>query len=230
MINPDLEIQKLRNTLSSTNIVNRWQIDTICDSISRKIDEQTQAIVMAAIHQAVAYATDIGADRFIDEVKVVPVGNTFKIITISGDLDFSQDAIQNLPNLLKGRDSRVIPITDTKTIRKTNLMDMISSVNKSVEKYSQTSLTVDSSPNCFDLTKNLVSQMNARKILLQKTKQQIGQTRFRTASKNQDPNVSWVIPKRNLDMTDFINNLNADMESQIDEVIQNEINTVMRML
>lgn len=230
MINADLEVQRLRNKLHAANIVDRWQIDNICDSVSNKIDQQTQDIVTSAMQQAVEYATEIGADRFIDEVKIISIGNTFKIVTVSGDLDYSEDAIKNLPNLLKGRDSRVIPITDTKTTRKTNLMDMMSSVSKSVEKYNQMSLSADASPSCFDLTKNLVSQMNARKILLQKTKQQIGQTRFRTASKNQDPNVSWVIPKRNLDMTDFINNLNADMESQIDEVIQNEINTVMRML
>ena len=116
MSNPDLELQRLRWSLQNRGI-SAQELDDICQRASEEVNLQILDIVSNAAGEAVSYAESIEAWDFLSDMDISEESGNYVIKTKSGLTDYTIDAINNLPNLLKnaktaadGSRYKVIPI------------------------------------------------------------------------------------------------------------------------
>lgn len=241
MLNPDAEINRLRSHLMMKQI-DMADVDQVCDAASQDVNSAILTIVSEAMVEAAEYAAEIGADEFIDDVDVAEIGGSYNIITRSGQTNYSQPEIKNLPNLLKnaktaedGSRYKVIPLDDNNEKRVGNsifedqraLQSKIQAARDAVAS----NLRIGQSPRTNQMTerfREMVKQnLPARKSFysLDRVKQNSTQKpRFATASSKQDPETSWVIPARDLDMTGYLMDINSRMQQDIFDTV----NTIVR--
>ena len=247
MLNPDAEVNRLRNMLMSRNI-DLNSVDTVCDAASSDINEAILTIVSDAMVQAAAYAAEIGADEFIDDIDLSENGGAYSIVTQSGNMDYSVPEIHNLPNLLKngkmskdGNIYKVIPLKDNDSDRKmgNSIFDDQQAIQSKIQAARESlraDLRLGQSQRTSLMTqrfRNMIKQnMPARKSFynLDRPKSNSGATtKFATASSKQDPTTSWVIPAKDLDMTGYVMDVNNRMQQDIQDTVVDIINAYERM-
>ena len=198
--------------------------------------------------EAAQYAAEIGADEFIDDVDVAEIGGSYNIITRSGQTNYSQPEVKNLPNLLKngkvaadGSRYKVIPLNDNSSSKRMGnsifedqqaLQSKIQAARESLRN----NLRIGSSPRTNQMTerfREMIRQnMPARESFFSLNKVKQNSTvkpRFATASSKQDPATSWVIPARELDMTGYLMDINSRIQQNIYDTVSTIVNEYERL-
>lgn len=233
MINADFELNQLRWTLKETYLDE--EVDFIVDQASQNVNEVILDVVANAVAEAVSYAELYNIDDFIKEMNVVDTGSSFQITTTSGRTDFSVPAIEMLPHLLKsaniskdGTRYKVIPIQEKSGITgSTNSADMlkqqqaaITQARDSLKQNKANGTSARASSMASDFRNALARNMAAQRSATTKTPSKgTGPVQFRTATSLQDPKTKWVLPKKDMDMTHFLWDLNHQMQATIDESV-----------
>lgn len=230
MLNPDLEINRLRWTLQDRGF-NPIDVDVICRSASNEITDSILDIVAGASSEAVSYAESIGATNFFADIDVVPDGYSFAIKTRSGNTDYSIDHRENLANLLKsgktapdGSKYKVIPIKDKPkmgTSTFVNMRDQNKAAQAARQALKDKQATVSERAH---LIANQMRQSMSTTIAERKKQDTGGTTHFKTASSKQDASKDWVIPEINRDMTQYLQELNDNIKISINDMIEYTVN------
>jgi len=241
VIDPNMEIQRLRQRLKMKNLSDKV-IDQICDEVSRDISSRTSDILADAMNDAINAGGDAMSIDFIDEIKAVRSGPSFDIVTDSGKSDFSEAPFPMLPRLLKnakvakdGSLYKVIPIKQKGSSNKntaTSTTVALSNVEnarlraKEERANDQRGYTSPDAMKGMD-TLSAMQQISKSRQKQPKTREKNTQPAidFRTASSKQDASSQWVNPGRKIDMSSALNNINANLHDSIDRVIEEVIRT-----
>lgn len=229
MLSPDLEINRLRWNLSNKG----WQsqeLDAICDQAAADINTIILDVVSGATAEAIEYAEAIGADDFIDDLDIVESGSIFQIRTRSGKTDYSRSRKEMLQHLLKnaktaqdGSKYKVIPMRDKQKFDiGTSMFDTMKKVD-AAQQEAKTAI-VDNNQNNRSARANQMAyqfrQSMKRSMLDDNKKVNDGPvTGFRTASSKQNADTQWVIPEKDVDMTQFLAELNNRIEDTIEQSV-----------
>jgi hypothetical protein len=180
-----------------------YTADAIVEKAKRDIDD----FIYKKMQQAISAAVDVGANKgsadFINEIR--PSEDAFELETESGRTDFSLPPYPNLNNLLKnpkvandGSLYKVIPV---------------------------------GAPSTRQMSKSIFDA--ARSMDVERKEQAAAQTRtpkstktvFRVASSKQDSTQKWVLPAKEMDFTDDLNQINAELRDTIEAKVMEIINS-----
>lgn len=218
-----IEVDRLRSSLVYAGMDNN-QANDICDLASESIVEMLADLVSGFVDQALSYAIDIGADEFVNDIQIIPDAHgLYKISTHSGNMDYSRERKEMLPNLLKnskvsksGNRYKVIPMGDkNKTAHsmfsvlqaKQDIIDETRQAIREQARNKSLGITRDLRAGVYQKLDRPTSQPHSEDV------------EFRTASDKQNPGTSWVIPEKDADMTSYINELNQQLIQQATESI-----------
>lgn len=220
------KIDQLRLHLVASGVSNN-EADQIIQSILRTAQDKIQNILANNIGTVSQRAEEMRAFGFLDQISLKVSHNGLEISTDSGSTDFSQPEFPMLDRLLaRGRTAkdgstyRVIPIGKGGPQKATTVKDVsngLATIDSSKAK--PTSLT--------EMVGNMAASFGMGASKISRTpKASSSNTQaptFRVASSKQDRNSSWVIPKRDADMTPIINEVNATMGVDIDNAVTQAI-------
>jgi len=196
-------------------------------------DEMTdgiKALIESCVQEIVDNANSMESDDFLSQVKLISENGYVQISTDSGLTDFSKPAIPMLSSILKnGKTSKdgsiykVVPIgknpfnkQDNKLIKNTDAgIKALSSVSREGKSLEQT--TVDMAVSFGMAASSMISSKKDSSSL------QDNSISFRTASSNQDPNSSWVIPRKEENMTNLVYEINNKIRYGTDDIIENVV-------
>lgn len=242
MINPQFEIDRLRQTLVTKGLTAK-EAEEVSNLAKQDMEVAIGSLVENAVNQAAEAGLSIGAEEFVGEIKVMNAGGSFKVGTVSGKTDFSLPPFPMLPHLLKnaktakdGSRYKVIPIgkkTPSSGGPKQRLLtlfevqrDMNNQQIADVEQRKQIlkearNLTLTAGSGEFSgLAKARQLLANKREQERQDSKQPQGEIEYRTASSKQDPNNSWVLPEKKMDMTFILDEINRRLEDDIQNTVR----------
>jgi hypothetical protein len=231
---PDSELHRLRGVLYNSD----WEIDEIeeiMDQASKDVNEMILDIVENAVAEAVDYAQELGAEKFIEDIDIIEGGGYFRISTVSGITDYSTPKRQMLPSLLKGQESRVIPVGGKKETIYGDIFSVMKDRQKQIDEARASLIenNLDRRSNRANqlagqfksiLQRNLVAKRTERKVNISSSQD----IEFRTASIKQDPDESWVYPAKELDMTGFLMDLNSRMITILDSAVSDLIDNYIK--
>ena len=225
-----LEIQKLRLSLRQNGDMDFSTIDSICDEATEAINNTVVSIVSEAVSEAIDYALSIGAKEFIDDIQVLPNSSgIYQISTHSGILDYSKDSVQNLPNLLQnakvsesGHRYKVIPIQQKDSKVERSMFSMLQAQQDNIDE-ARNAIRKQAGHRKANLTEQLNDSLS-RQITGAKATANIPTTRsgpieFRTATDRQDSSSAWVIPRKEMNMEMYIQDLNRKLLTHTEHVI-----------
>jgi hypothetical protein len=230
-----LDIEYLRSALVRNQIPN-IEIQYICDDVTGEINEALLSIVSNAVGEALDYAVSIGADGFVDDIQILPDSNgLYQISTHSGIMDYSKDKKEMLQHLLKnaktaqdGSRYKVIPISQKHTKVEHSMFSVLQSRQDSIDDARAT--LKDRANNrragiTDVLQANLAKQVSAAHGAHSDSRVKSGTTEFRTASDKQDASTAWVIPEKEADMSEYVQDLNQLILTQAQEAIDSIIDS-----
>jgi hypothetical protein len=175
------------------------------------ITENIYLIANEFLVDALSYAAFLKAKEFIDTADVIDLGHSFEIVSTSGKTDFSTDARQMLPSLLKnaktakdGSRYQAIPVGGSKS--SFDREAAIASANKAAKELAKNAGRRDISNEARSIYQN---GMNRPK------EPRGGTTEFRVATSKQNPATQWVYPAQEKDMTEYLNYINQEMNNAI---------------
>ena len=224
-----LHISRLRSELS-LNGLSSLESQYICDEAEDRINEAVLSIVSNAVNSAIDYAVNIGANDFVEDVQIVPDSNgLYQISTHSGMLDYSKPEQQMLSKLLSNADTsadghryKVIPIPQKDTRVEQSMFSMLQNRQDSIDN-SRAALREQAKNRKTDigsaLKESIAQQAAAVRATREAAKTKTGPVEFRTASDRQDPLKAWVIPEKEADMTDYIQDANKSIIDQSNQAI-----------
>lgn len=229
MVGADLEINRLRWALSNSG----WEsheLDEICDLAQNDINSAIIDIVTDAVAQVTEYATELGAEEFINEMTVLETGNSYVIASLSGTTDYSTPEVKMLPSLLKnaevakdGTRYKVIPIPKRDGTPKiaTSFFDLAkerqSDINDARTALKQRSQDRSERATAMaDQFRQSLGRSLGEKKNNKQQQQSAAGVEFRTATDKQDANTQWVLPEKDLDMTQYLMGINDQIGSAID--------------
>jgi hypothetical protein len=204
MANLFFELQRLHSILINKGLELKV-VDRIVEQARNEIHEKISPILDDALNKAIESGVEKNSHDFINALMIDRT--TFSINTDSGITDFSEPPFPMLPRLLSGAKPKkdgsgvykVIPVGSTGT--KTSV-----------------------SSNIFDAQK----KMHAER--LENAKRQYANVsptdskgNFRTAHSRQNSNTQWVLPATEKDFTEDLRSINTEIESSIEEIIQETI-------
>ena len=235
MINIEFELDRLRADL-------RWKgydfndIDYVIELARNDIDATIEEILDNAMLEAAQIGEAIGADKFVDELQVMRDASSYRLGTASGKTDFSEPPFPMLPKLLKnaktakdGSRYKVIPIRrKTPTVDNTRALgteQTIGAINEARRQMranrQMRSLDPTNRPSNFGEIRNRARHL--RNENRNRVKPGGGGIDFRTASSKQDANTRWVNPGKDGDMRPVLNQINANLQQMIDDIITSVI-------
>jgi hypothetical protein len=211
------------------------EVDDIIISARDEIMSQINDMVSSLVQEAVSKSSEMGAEEFMSQINLDSSNGYIEIITDSGKTDFSEPIKQMLPHLLEGGKTssygsvyKVVPIGKNPIkSQKTSMIKDIESGLSAMSNISKSGMSIQ------DATAEMAASfgMSARHRNISKPESDIGsqaQVVFRTASSNQDPNSSWVIPEKEADMTSIIAEINSRIRSGTDDIINSVMNKYER--
>jgi hypothetical protein len=227
LLNPDFEINRLRFELQGTDL-SPHEIGDIISAASNEVNDAIMNAIGDAASEAVSHAELLGAEDFINDMDIVQDGYIYIIGTRSGKTDYTRQKVENLPNLLKnakiakdGSKYKVIPIKQKISKPKigTSSFDVMRD-QAQMQAEARATLLEDMRTDRSARADAMADQFRARiasSIRSKKnTPDQQGPTvAFRTASDKQDAHGSWVIPEKDMDMTQFLIDLNEKIRDTI---------------
>jgi len=228
-----LTIERLRFSLSNIGLPN-IDIQYICDAANNDINAILLDVVSNAANQAIDYAIEIGANEFVDDIQILPDANGYySISTHSGTMDYSKQAQEMLPHLLKnaktskdGHRYKVIPIRKKSNQVQQSMFSALQDRQDNIDELRATLNTKNRKTGIADaLRESLSKQASAAKAARKFEGSKTGNVEFRTASDKQDPHSSWVIPEKKLDMTEYVHELNNQIANSVSNAISDIIDS-----
>ena len=203
MVNVNLELFYLRNYLLSKGISDE-DVEDIVKSAEMEIGIALKNKLNEAIDTAIERGVEKDSSDFINDL--VARDDSFLIETSSGGTDYSEPPFHMLDRLLTGavkpmKDGsgvyRVIPVGAPSLTKKSNIYTNIFDAQKAIsaERYQ----------------KSLQDYNNVRP--------KDSKIKFRTATSKQDRNTQWVIPSKEKDFTEELNEINANLSESRDSII-----------
>ena len=178
-------------------------ISVIVDEVKKEIVQQVDTIVDTHMDEAKSEGIAKGVDDFVQQLRATRFGSDYKIVTDSGQTDFTVPPFPMLPKLLKnakvakdGSLYKVIPVKQKKRKKSVSTVDIMRQINET---------------------------RRADKQAKEAEKNSAGEVNFRTASSKQDMNKQWVHPGKEGDMTQKLRDINARMGLAIDRIIEETI-------
>lgn len=215
-----LKIADLRYRLSAKG-VRGVELDDIIRSVEQEIGSSVTGIVEEAVREIEAYGLDIGADKFLSEIKLDASTGYVQISTESGQLDYSMPPLPMLPWLLNnakiakdGSRYRIIPVGSS---------GQVSSRNKPVARDISAGLDALSSEpmNATNMAQQMAVAFGVASSIGSSDRQEpvsLQKPEFRVASDKQDGSKQWILPAKNLDMGSVIMTVNDRIRSSVDKV------------
>lgn len=253
MINPDIEISRLRNYLDQRGIDLDF-IDSICDEASAEINDIILEVVDNAVSECIDHAADIGCHDFIEEMDIIQAGGSYRIHTISGKTDYTEPEFPMKDSLLKnakvskdGKRYKVIPIgaSNPSSDKSATRPAMTSSFQAQRERQSlvdsaRAALKEDADSGSSAWATSMTDQYRSRLAAGVEQRKQFYSARrdaikkditqskpeFRVVSED-SPDDSWVRPRKELDMTAFLMEMNSRIEDNIEHNVSKVVNTYM---
>ena len=220
------ELVRLRMDLISSGFLGH-EADEIVQGLENELNDQIKQLVLQTVDDAIAIATNMGADEFLDDVTIRQHGYGYMVATKSGKTDYSTEPVDMKPALLsKGKISaktgdryRVVPITEKKKIddifdvqvkadaeQAKRRRDLAAKNRVSSEMFGEESVET-ATKNYADARKQFYK--------MKQDKETRGEARFRTVT-DSSPSDSWIIPAKNLDMTQSLTTLNQQLTESIE--------------
>ena len=232
------EVERLRSSLRNIQMPDS-EASQICGSATDDISQILLDIVSNAVSEAVDYAVELGADKFVDDIQVLPdAGGLYRISTHSGTADYSKPRQEMLPSLLKnaktssdGNRYKVIPMRGKETKVERSMFSALQERQDAIDT-ARTVLREQAKNKKHAITDalglNLSKQVAAAKMGSSTSTQRSGEVEFRTASDKQDAGTSWVIPEKEADMTEYLQNLNNRILDTANGAIQDLMRSYYR--
>lgn len=244
MLDPNYEIDQLKQRLRFKNL-SEDIISSICENVANEIINASTDLLANAMEEAVQLGQDKRSVQFISELKAIQHGNHFMVDTESGRHNFSEPPFPMLPRLLKnakvaedGSLYKVIPIRDKGSSGSSGRMKVtteaaLKGIN---DARREAKAQRDEAGDDFrsQLTPDALKGMSTFAAL-----QAINQVRksfptmrekstepvvaFRTASSKQDQTKQWVYPRRDMDMSSGLHDINSTLQVRLDDAIRDII-------
>ena len=244
MIDPIVEVDRLKHNLRMAGLPTS-DIDEIGDLASQNIDDAIFDLTQDYLNQARDIVYSLGGEQLADELMYVKRGAQFLITTESGMTDFSTQPFHMLPHLLKnakisktGKLYKIIPIrSKSKQSGPSNIFDVYRDRNANVRQAQQERQQkwddVRAAESIDRRSLHFSGLAQAKRYLAKRQTSNKednsvnsgGAVEFRTATSDQDPNKDWVIPGKDMDITNILNDINSEMEDNIDKTITEIIDT-----
>ena len=209
MLNVFFELDRLRSHLISRSV----DIITV-EHVVSKASHEISTLVKIHGESAIEEAVQIGAEKesadFINELRLDAIN--FEVRTTSGQLDFSEPPKPMLPYLLK----------NAKQIKDGSGVYKVIPVGKPGDKPSFAG-------NIGDEQRRISAERVANAKSRARTIAPAGSQIFKTATSKQDPSKSWVLPAKEKDFTSDMATINQNLQSSLDDAIQEIINNYMDM-
>lgn len=239
MLDANAELARLRQRLRFKGLSDAV-VDSICDEAAAEISATTADLLADAMNEAVNAGGDAMSVDFIDELRAKKFGSSYEIGTDSGQTDFSTAPFPMLPRLLKnakvakdGSLYKVIPLKQKNTGEKATHVartteSAMQNINSARQAAKQESIKEDRSYASQNAMKGMdtvsamqqVSKTRSSKFNDKDTEVTVN---FRTASSKQDPNTQWVHPGKKADLTQPLQEINANLQDAIDKAIDDII-------
>lgn len=225
MINLEIKLFQLQKHLRDYGIEDsdvHTLVQEAKDIIYESIDELTQA----AMQDAVLYAEEQGVYEFAQELTVDQNGLYRTLSSKRGTFRFNYPERQNLNNLLKngeiaddGSKYKIIPVGKKSFSSSFDQMKAQSAIQSEARA---AMIGKNMSKRASQLSEALQAKIRDR---VQNVASRSPE--FKTASSKQDPQKSWVIPERDVDLTEYMENLNSQLQAEITNTIDNTIDYYM---
>jgi hypothetical protein len=220
------ELARLSRSLFDSGIeVN--SVYSIMSEAESAINSAIDELVLQSLEEAIAYAEDSNVPEFAEDVMIVDRFGIKQLESRSGDFFYSKSEIKNLNNLIKngkvskdGSKYKVIPV-GKKTIR-SSFDDM--KARQNIQSETRAAMLSDSMNKRIGSISESMSNSIRDKIRSLKASAS-KEADFKTASSKQDENSSWVIPARDADLNQYVNNLNQELEVAIESVIMSVVDS-----
>jgi len=207
MANILFELERLRTTLSNKGYDSNT-IDRIVQKANIEIKDAFDKHSAAAMELAVEKGVEKKSADFINELNMDEVN--MRLTTDSGNMDFSTPPYPNLYNLLKNAK----PIKDGSGVYKVIPIGKHTKDQKPI------------SANIYDaIKKNNAERAEAARVQRIKIspKGSKGENSFRTATSKQNAATQWVIPAKEKDFSEDVEQINTELNQTMDEIISDII-------
>jgi hypothetical protein len=236
MIDPIVEVDRLKNDLRIAGL-STVEVDEIGDLISQDIDNTIFELTQEYLNQARDIVAALGGQQLADELRSIKRGPQFIIGTDSGVTDFSTPPMQMLPHLLKnakvskdGHLYKVIPLSSKSQRGPSNIFDVYRDRNANVRQEQQdrqrkwddvrTANAIDKKSLHFSglaqAKRYLAKRQAGNK---QSAVENKGPVEFRTASSKQDASSDWVLPAKDMNITNILNDINSRLQNEVDNAV-----------
>ncbi len=235
MLHIEHEIDQLNNRLhfKYPGHVFGVVIDQMIVEAREEITEAVSDILADAIDEAAELGEQMKAHEFVEELRAIRIGGSFKIITDSGRTDWSTPPRKMLPDLLKnakvaadGSRYKVIPIKD-KGVTTEAIMQKLSNKRRQNRLAQRDTKGQKANKTIGEQAAELAGAMYgtkaSRNVPGRHDESSNTVTHFRTASSKQDENTTWVHPGQKKDMTEDLRRINDTMLYKIDESVKQTI-------
>ncbi len=237
MMDPIVEVDRLKHNLRMTGLPME-AIDEIGDLATQDIDDAIFELTEGYLNQARDVVSSLGGEELANELRSIKRGSMFIIGTDSGVTDFSSPPISMLPHLLKnakvtskGEMYKVIPLSPGPKQGASNIFDVYRDRNADVRQQQQ-----DRQAKWDDVrTADAINRKSLHFSGLAQAKRYLAKrqtankednsvnkketTIFRTASSKQDASKDWVLPAKDMNITNILNDINSQLEDEVDSVI-----------
>jgi len=224
------ETEGLRSYLSAR--YSYREVENICDDFANAINSAVLEISSSGIRSAIDAALDMGADEFIEDMTIMQDGSGFGLISShSGNLDYTRPEKRMLPNLLQnaktsqdGHRYKVIPMHE-KSKKVVHSMFEQMREQQSSNDLARSALRARGQQRRNEIAGALQESMSLQRhaagavSVTESSGGDMGPKSFRTASDKQDPATAWVIPEKNMDLTDTIREINTSIAAQCEQAI-----------
>lgn len=181
-----------------------YEVDAIVQQAQNDINEAMAEKQAVAMDEAINVGVQKGSADFINDLR--PSDDAFELETESGRTDFTLPPYPNLNNLLKnpkvandGSLYKVIPVGAPSAPR-------------------------NIASNIFDAARAMDIERKEQAAAQSRTPKNV-KTTFRTASSKQDSTQSWVLPAKEMDFTDDLNQINSELRDTLEIIVTSIINS-----
>lgn len=211
MVNIHLELFYLKNYFLSKGLDDQ-SADALVSDAEADIGEALRERLDNALDKAVSLGIQKDSSEFINDL--VKIDDQFLISTSSGSTDFSDPPFPMLDRLLS---NNAKPMKDGSGVYK---VIPVGAPSKNPKKNIHT--------NIFDAQKALMAERH------QKSSQDYNsiapknsKTNFRTATSKQNRDTQWVLPAKEKDFNQELNDINAELSESRDDIVLGIIKNYM---
>ena len=207
MVNVYLELQRLRITLINKGM-EPDHADVVIDKAELEINSKLADAMAGAMDNAIQSGVQKKSVEFINDLR--PNANAFQLETGSGNMDFSEPPYPMLDALLA---SGAKPMADGSGVYKIIPVGAPSKKPKP-----------QIAGNIFDAQKAISAERYENAVAeYNKVKPKGSKVQFRTATSKQSRTEQWVLPAKDKDFTEDLNQINTLLDETHDNIVMGVI-------